>query len=348
MADMKDEAVLYKKIRDKKLQCQACNHLCVIENGNVGICGVRKNSDGKINLLVYGKAIGSNIDPIEKKPFFHFYPGSFAYSFGTMGCNFHCGNCQNFDISQMFESKGNIKNYENLNWGYPLSPGEIVENAIKNDCQSIAYTYNEPTIWTEYALDTMKIAKKKGIKNVWVSNGYMSDKVLDAIIPYLNAINIDIKSFDESFYLKNCGAKLNPIFENCKRLIREKIWLEITTLIIPGMSDNKDMLRKIAKFIKNELGDFVPWHLSAFSGLISWKLKNISHTPQRTIEKAYEIGKREGLKNVHSGNILDSGMEDTFCSNCSFKVIDRTGYDVRRSDKNGKCPKCGTKIEGRF
>lgn len=343
-----DNINLYKKIDSEKLQCRACNHFCAIENKKVGLCGVRKNDNGKLKLLVYGKAIGSNIDPIEKKPFFHFYPGSSAYSFGTMGCNFHCGNCHNFDISQIFGSKGKVESYEKLNWGYPLSPEEVVEDAIKNECKTIAYTYNEPTIWTEYALDTMKIAKKKGLKNIWISNGYMSEEVLNAIIPQLDAINIDIKSFDEKFYLKNCGAKLAPILENCKRLVREKVWIEITTLIIPGMSSDEKMLRKIARFIKNELGDFVPWHLTAFFGPISWKLKDIPSATKKEIEEAYQIGKEEDLKYVYSGNVLDGDMEDTFCPDCGFKVVDRVGYDISNKMESGKCPKCGRIIEGKF
>lgn len=341
---------LYKKLnnKEKELQCQACNHFCVIKKEDVGLCGVRQNINGKLKLLVYGKAVAANIDPIEKKPLFNFYPSFNAYSVGTMGCNFRCGNCQNFDISQMFESKRKVERYESLNWGYPLAPEQIVDEAIANGCQIIAYTYNEPTVWAEYALDTMKIARKKGLKNVWVSNGYMSEKNLDEAIPYLDAINIDIKSYDEKFYLENCGAKLKPILENCKRLVKKKVWLEITTLIIPGMSDDEKMLQKIARFIKNDLGDFVPWHISAFFGTISWKLKGVSSTPREKIERAYEIGKNEGLKYVYAGNILDGDMEDTFCPNCDFKVFDRNVYDVIRYDKDGECPNCGMKIDGKF
>jgi pyruvate formate lyase activating enzyme len=228
-----------------------------------------------------------------------------------------------------------------------MSPEKIVEEAIASGCQSIAYTYNEPTIWTEYALDTMKLARKKGLKNIWVSNGFMSDETLDTIIPYLDAINVDIKSFDDKFYKSNCRARVAPILENCKRLVREKVWTEITTLIIPTLSDNSEMLGKIAKFIKNELGDFMPWHVSAFSGTISWKLQHLPNTPVETVKKALEIGKNAGLKYVYAGNVFGEKMENTYCPKCRELAIERDGYHVVRYDKKGKC-KCGEKIEGIF
>ncbi|MFH0969151.1 MAG: AmmeMemoRadiSam system radical SAM enzyme [Patescibacteria group bacterium] len=344
------ECINYVKIKDDILQCQNCSHFCHIPEGNTGICGIRKNIKGKLYLLAYGRAIAANIDPIEKKPLYHFYPDSEAYSFGTLGCNFSCGNCQNFDISQMFGQKRKAEKYGSLEWGYPLSPEKIVKEAKANNCKIIAFTYNEPTIWVEYALDTMKIAKKEGLKNVWVSNGFMSPKTLDAVIPYLDAINVDIKSLDNEFYRKNCAAKIDPILENCKTIIKKNVWLEITTLIIPGMSDSEEMLKRIARFIKNELGDHIPWHITAFFGTISWKLKNVPSTTKEKIRRAYKIGKEEGLKYVYAGNIIDidNDMEDTFCPKCGFKVIDRTGYDVEKIEGKGECPKCGTVIKGRF
>ncbi|MCK5062071.1 AmmeMemoRadiSam system radical SAM enzyme [Candidatus Parcubacteria bacterium] len=338
------ECLNYKKIDPQTLQCQTCNHFCKIKEGRVGICGIRQNIGGKLYLLTYGKAVAAHVDPIEKKPFFHFLPGSFAYSFGTIGCNFRCKNCQNYDISQMFGLKGRVREYNKLNWGYSISPERIVKEALENQCQSIAYTYTEPTVFMEYALNTMKLAKEKGLKNVWVSNGFMSDKTLDKIIPYLDAINIDIKSFNNDFYKSNCGAKVQPILNNCKRLAREKIWLETTTLVIPTLSDNEEMLRQIAGFIKNELGNFVPWHISAFSGEISWKLQNIPDTPIEIIENAYQTGKEEGLKYVYGGNVAGSNTENTYCPKCGSVVIKRDNYHISRQDKKGICARCGENI----
>ena len=341
------ECINYKKIDSKNLECRTCSHFCVIKEGRTGICGIRQNLKGKLYLLSYGKAIAAHIDPVEKKPFFQFLPGTLTYSVGTIGCNFRCGNCQNFDISQMFGHKGKVEEYERLNWGYEMIPEKIVEEAIDSGCQSIAYTYNEPTIWVEYALDTMKLARKKGLKNIWVSNGFMSKETLDAIIPYLDAINVDIKSFNDEFYKSNCGAKVAPILENCKQLVKSGIWTEVTTLIIPTLSDDLKMLTEIAKFIKKELGEYVPWHVSVFSGTISWRLKNLPDTSPEKIKKIYEIGKREELKYVYAGNILNKNMESTFCPKCGKLAIERSGYHVIRYDKKGKCS-CGQKIHGIF
>lgn len=342
------ECVNYQKAANQTLECQNCNHFCKIKEGNVGVCGVRQNIDGKLYLLVYGKAAAVNIDPIEKKPFFHFLPRTEAYSFGTVGCNFRCANCQNFDISQIYNVKGKVGEYEKVNFGYSIMPEEIVKGALESGCKSIAYTYTEPTIFMEYCLDTMKLGRKKGLKNVWVSNGFMSDKTLDLIIPYLDAINVDIKSLDDYFYKSNCGATIGPILENCRKLVEKKVWLEVTTLVIPTLSDSEKNFHKIARFIKEELGDFVPWHVSAFSGAISWRLKNIPDTPLKTIVKACEIGKKEGLKYVYAGNVWGSDMENTFCPKCGKAVVKRINYEVMRLDKNGKCTHCGEKIEGVF
>ncbi len=342
------ECLNYKIIDSATLECENCNHHCKIKEGEVGICGVRQNLKGKLYLLAYGKSVAVGIDPIEKKPLFHFLPGSHVYSFGTLGCNFHCSNCQNYGISQMFGDKGKVKEYSGLNWGTNLSPDEIVKGALENNCSSVAATYNEPTVFLEYALAVMKLAKKKKLKNIWVSNGFMSTKTLDTVIPYLDAINIDIKSFDDKFYREECGARLAPVLENCKKLIKQGVWLEITTLIIPTLSDNKKMLREIARFIKKELGSFVPWHLSAFSGEISWKLKNLPSTSLKSIKEAYEIGKEEGLKYVYGGNILNNNLENTYCPKCGALVIERNGYQTISKLKDGCCSKCATKIVGIF
>ena len=340
------ECLNYQKIDDRTAVCQTCSHFCQIKEGGKGVCGVRQNIGGKLYLLVYGRAAAFNIDPVEKKPLFHFLPGSLVYSFGALGCNFRCANCQNFDLSQIFGLKGKAAEYQKINWGDDLPPEKIIAEAQKNGCQSIAHTYNEPTVFLEYALETMKLARKAGLKNIWVSNGYMSEKTLDIIIPYLDAINVDIKSFDEKFYQTNCGARLKPVLDNCRRLVKEKIWLEITTLIIPTLSDDEKMLRKIAEFIKNELGDYIPWHFSAFSGGISWQLQELPDTPLEKLKNVYQIGEGAGLKYVYAGNVWGNEMENTFCPQCGRTVIERNGYQIERNDKNGQCDFCGEKLEG--
>jgi pyruvate formate lyase activating enzyme len=306
---------------------------------------LRQNINGRLYLLAYGCVAAVNLDPIEKKPLFHFLPGSLTYSFGTLGCNFRCANCQNYDLSQFARSE---KAGPKISWGLDLSPAEIVKSALKAKCPSISYTYNEPTVFLEYALDTMKLAKAKGLKNVWVSNGYMSPETLEIILPYLDAINIDIKSFDDEFYRTNCGARLEPVLANCRRLVKAKVWLEITTLVIPGLSDQEKMLSQIARFIRSELGDFVPWHVSAFSGEISWKLKHLPATPPTAVKRAYDIGRKEGLAYVYTGNIWGAETENTFCANCGRSVIKRAGYNIERLDKNGHCRACGRKLAGVF
>lgn len=284
--------------------------------------------------MVYGKPCAINIDPIEKKPFFHFLPDSQSLSIATVGCNFRCDNCQNYDISQTGKIENSISE-ENI------LPEEIVEMALNNNLPSISYTYTEPTIFLEYALDTMKISKEKGLKNAWVTNGFMSEETLDLISPYLDAANVDFKSFSDEFYQKHCGGKLKPILDNLVKMKKNKIWVEITTLIIPTLNNDPDILKKIAKFIKEKLGAETPWHVTQFCAAISWKLKNLPDTSPETLKTAYEIGKKSGLKYVYTGNIPGLPSEDTFCPRCGALAINRTGYIVYRYDKKGKCPRCG-------
>ena len=328
------EALLYQKLERGKVKCLNCPHYCVISPGQRGICGVRENINGKLYALNYGKAIACHIDPIEKKPFFHFLPGSYSLSIATVGCNFRCLNCQNWDISQGFKEKKEIP-------GQNLLPTEIVRLALKNNLLSISYTYTEPTIFSEYALDTMKLAKKKGLKNNWVTNGFWSKELFKLISPYLDAANVDLKGFSEDFYREVCGGRLKPVLENLIELKKKNIWVEVTTLVIPTLSDSEKMLRDIAKFIKEELGPETPWHISQFCGAISWKLQNLPDTSVKTLEKAYKIGKEVGLKYVYTGNVPGLPSEDTFCPKCGTLVIDRTNYIIHRHDKNGKCQKCG-------
>lgn len=333
------KTAFYKKLDNKKVQCQACNHFCKIIVGKIGICGVRQNIDGQLQLLTYGKVVAANVDPIEKKPFYHFLPGSVAFSVGTLGCNFHCQNCQNYNISQISGA-----DQKSVDFGLSLLPAEIVSRAKNENCLSIAYTYNEPTIWVEFALDTMKLAKKAGLKNVWVSNGYMSNDVITKIVPYLDAINIDLKSFDNVFYQQNCGAKIAPVLKNCTKFSKRGIHLEVTTLVIPTRSDNEEMLAKLADFIFTTLGPETPWHISAFSPEISWKLKHLPETRMATLEKIRQIAIDRGLKYVYLGNLFNPKFDNTYCPKCKTLVISRLGYNVVKQSKAGHCPECNLKI----
>jgi pyruvate formate lyase activating enzyme len=328
------ESYLYKKLKNNIVQCQTCAHYCTLAPGQRGKCGVRENIDGKLYALNYGKAIAINIDPIEKKPFYHFLPGSYSLSIATVGCNFYCLNCQNWEISQTFKGVEEIP-------GEYIPPERIVEMAIENKVPSISYTYTEPTIFLEYALDIMKLAKKAGLKNNFISNGFMSEESAKLVIPYLDANNIDIKGFTEDFYQKICGGRLKPVLDTAKLMKKAGVWVEITTLVIPTLNDDEKTFEGIAKWIFENLGAETPWHVSQFCGGISWKLQNISDTSVETLEKAIEIGKKVGLKYVYIGNIPGHEAENTYCPKCGTLAINRVNYFIHRYDENGKCPKCG-------
>lgn len=336
------EAQFYKKLTDQVVICELCCHNCQIKNQAAGICGVRKNVDGQLYSLAYGRPAAINIDPIEKKPLFHFQPGSLTYSLGTLGCNFTCANCQNWEISQ---TKDATLPNPPLSGRKIVEPQKIVEQTMDSGCRSIAYTYNEPTIFTEYALDIMKLAKQNNLKSVWVSNGYMSRACLEAIIPYLDAINVDIKSMDEKFYRETCGAKLKPVLNNLISLKKAGVHLEITTLIIPKLFDDPTRLKKLAEFIVKKLGDDVPWHVSKFSPDISWKLRDVPAATEKTIFQAYDIGKKAGLKYVYVGNVYNTDKENTYCPKCGQLAIKRLGYNITRRDNNGNCQKCGQSLD---
>ncbi|MEA3293090.1 MAG: AmmeMemoRadiSam system radical SAM enzyme [Patescibacteria group bacterium] len=327
------EAYLYEKLKHKKVRCLNCTHHCILSPKKRGICGVRENIDGKLYSLTYGKVCAIEIDPIEKKPFFHFAPGTKSLSVATVGCQFSCKSCQNWVISQGPKLSKKIE-------GENISPKKIVEIAKNKKLPSISYTYTDPTVFSEYAIDTMKEARKQGIKNVWVTAGFLSKELLNLISPYLDAINVDIKGFSNKFYNKYCGGRLAPVLETCKNIKKKNIWLETTTLVLPTLNDSEKTLKNIAKFIKNELGPETPWHISQFCGAISWKLKHIPDTPIQTLKKTYKIGKDAGLKYVYIGNIASTDAENTYCPKCGTKAIQRNGYFVKKFDKNGKCPKC--------
>lgn len=328
------EAYLYEKLKNHNVRCLNCSHYCHLSPDQKGICGVRQNIDGKLYSLNYGQVVALNIDPIEKKPLFHFLPGSLSLSLAAVGCNFKCLACQNWEISQAEELTAKV------NWGEDIAPEEIVKIALKNNIPSISYTYTEPTVFLEYALDTMKLAKEKGLKNIWVSNGYMSPEALELISPYLDATNIDLKGFNLAFYRKNCSATLEPVLNNLIAIKKKKIWLEITTLVIPGLNDDEESLKGIAQFIAQKLGRNTPWHISQFSGTISWKLQYIEDTPVETLEKAYQLGRQAGLHYVYIGNVLGEEHENTYCPKCGTLVIGRQGYYITRKDIDGHCPSC--------
>ncbi len=286
--DMK-EALFYEKLETKKVHCFLCRHHCKISDGKRGLCGVRENKDGTLYTLVYGFPCSYHVDPIEKKPLFHFYPGSKAFSIATAGCNFRCRHCQNNEISQMPRDEGHI-------YGQKMEPSEVVEMAIKSGCKSISYTYTEPTIFYEYALDCAKLAKEKGISNNFVTNGYIEEEPLKTIKPYLDGANIDLKGFGADFYKKVCGAELNGVLDTIKVYRSLGIWIELTTLVIPGYNDTDEEIRSIARFINNELGAETPWHVSAFYP--TYKLTDAPRTPAKTLQNAREIGIEEGLRYV--------------------------------------------------
>ncbi len=331
------EALLYQKLSHQRVRCFNCPHDCVLEPDRRGLCGVRENIKGRLYSLVYGKVAALNIDPIEKKPLFHFLPGTHSLSLGTVGCQFRCLNCQNWELSQSPKLNQEIK-------GKKMSPEEVVALAERFRLPSLSYTYNDPIVFLEYALDIMKLAHQKNLKNIWVTSGFLTPQALEIVFPYLDAANIDLKGFSEDFYQKYCGGRLAPVLEILRAVKKQKIWLEVTTLIIPGVNDSEKELKKIAQFICKQLGAETPWHLSRFFGDFSWKLQHLPPTPLKTLEKAYEIGQEAGLKYIYIGNVPDLDKENTDCPHCQAKIIERHNYQVKRRDKNGKCPYCGADL----
>ena len=330
------EAMFYEKVEGNLVKCNLCSHRCRIPDSKRGVCGVRENREGTLYSLVYGRAVAQAVDPIEKKPLFHFYPGSKIFSIATVGCNFRCLNCQNYDISQMPREHGSII-------GESLLPEEIVEKAKRYGCRSIAYTYTEPTVFFEYAYETAKLASKEGIKNVFVTNGYITEEALRELAPYLDAANIDLKGFSEEFYRKVCGARLEPVLESIKLHRELGIWVEVTTLVIPTLNDSEEVLRGIAEFISG-VGEDIPWHVSRFYP--AYKLIDLPPTPLETLRKAREIGLEAGLKYVYQGNVPGEG-ESTYCHECGELLIQRYGYQVLLNKiEDSRCPYCGADIAG--
>ena len=333
------EAYLYEPLEDKKVKCNLCGHRCVIKEGRRGICSVRENQAGMLHTLVYGKVIASHVDPIEKKPLFHFLPGTLSYSIATVGCNFRCRFCQNADIAQMpTDHKGVIM-------GDTVTPQEVLAAADKSGCRSISYTYTEPTVFFELAYDTAKIAHERGIRNVFVTNGYMTAEALEMINPYLDAANVDLKAFTDKYYKELCGARLKHVQATLTRMKALGIFIEVTTLIVPGLNDDTAELQELAGFIAKELGTDTPWHISRFHP--TYKLTDRLPTPVKTLTRAREIGLEAGLKYVYTGNVPGNSGENTFCYNCGEMVIERWGFQVGALRiKDGKCSQCGAVMDG--
>ncbi len=336
---MKKEAMLYEKLDNKMVHCFLCGHQCKIAEGKSGFCLVRKNEAGTLYSLVYRNAVATNVDPIEKKPLYHFLPESASFSIATAGCNFRCGFCQNWEISQMNILE--VPDYISRDIG----PAGVVSGAIRKNCQSISYTYTEPTIYFEYAYDCAKIAKEKGLYNIFVTNGYMSKEAIRVIKPYLDAANVDLKYFKDESYHKICSGSLEPVLDSIKLLRELGVWVEVTTLVVPGSNDSPEELKGIAGFLAS-VDKNMPWHISRF--FPNYKFTNLEATPEATLKMAEEIGHQAGLKYVYVGNVYGWG-NDTFCHNCKKLLIRREGFTVLENNiKESNCIFCETVIPGKF
>jgi pyruvate formate lyase activating enzyme len=344
----KHPAMLWEAVADESrtdtVRCNLCAHHCLIRAGRKGICLVRENVGGELKTLVYGRVISANVDPVEKKPLFHFHPGTGAFSIATIGCNYRCQWCQNWQISQAARE-------EHITLGsQPATPSELVAMAQRTGCRSIAYTYTEPTIFFEYAYDTAKLAHDAGIANVFVTNGYMTAEALETIRPYLDAANVDLKAFRDETYRKLIGAQLQPVLDSLVRMKEAGVWVEVTTLVITDLNDSDDELRQIATFVHDELGPDTPWHVSRYHPTYKY---DAPPTPVDRLARAWNIGKEVGLYYVFVGNVpgslLPRGVEgeSTYCHNCGAVLIRRWGYSIRENRvQDGACPDCSTAVAG--
>jgi len=332
------EAMLYEKLNGQSVRCGLCGHACVIAGGRYGLCRVRENVAGVLMSRNHGRLVALHADPIEKKPLFHVLPGSRSLSVAGAGCNFQCEFCQNWSISQSPREGRPLE-------GQAVSPEQIVSAATAYDCRSISYTYTEPTVFFEMARDTARLARAKGLLNCFVSNGFLTPLAVETIRPYLDAINVDLKSFRDETYRSVMKARLEPVLTALRALAAAGIWLEVTTLVVPGMNDSDAELRDIATFIATELGRHVPWHVSRFHG--DYRMTTTPTTPMRTITRACELGRLAGLHYVYGGNAPDQCFESTYCPACGHRLIDRMGFTVRDTSLvDGACPNCGRRIEG--
>jgi pyruvate formate lyase activating enzyme len=331
------EALLFERTRDGGVRCRLCAHGCAVARGARGLCGVRENVDGSLVSLIYGRLVAREVDPIEKKPMFHFFPGSRAYSIATVGCNFTCQNCQNHSISQYPRQHGGRV------VGDSVTAEDVVAGAIEAGCASIAYTYAEPTVAIEFYLEVMQRARDAGLANVWVSNGYFTHEASNLFLPTLDAINIDLKGISDEFYRHVVGANVRPVLDSMERTHDAGVWVEVTTLVIPGLNDSDDDLRGTAEAVAG-ISPAIPWHVSRF--FPAHKMIERPPTPIATLERACRIGRASGLRYVYIGNVPGEG-EDTQCPECRARVVARTGHVVRENRLcDGRCPECGTAIDG--
>lgn len=332
------EALLYTPQPKKAVTCQLCAHRCTIADGKTGICRVRQNRGGVLYSLVYDRVIATHVDPIEKKPMYHVLPGSYSYSLATVGCNFQCRHCQNADISQQpRDDPGHIS-------GNAIAPEQLVEDALRSDCASMAYTYTEPTIYFELAYDTARLAHQHQLKNIFVTNGYMTHEALDMISPYLDAANVDLKGFDDAKYRSVCGARLEPVQDAIRYMKALNIWVEVTTLIIPDYNDTERELTSMAEWLVS-VDPAMPWHVSAFYP--RYRMTDRPPTAADAIFRAVELGKQAGLQHVYSGNVQGGNSEHTWCPHCGTCLIRRAGFMiVEHRIHKGVCPECATPVPG--
>ncbi len=337
--EMFKEAMLWDSATDQRVQCRLCNFRCLIGEGKLGHCCVRKNVGGKLYSLSYGKVCAANPDPIEKKPLFHFQPGTRSFSIATIGCNFRCEFCQNWQISQAALETGRLA-------GESISPAQVVDAAVRSGCKSIAYTYTEPTIFMELCNDCARPAKERGLANVFVSNGYMTREAIDFAADWLDGINVDLKAFRDEYYKTLCAARLQPVLDSIAYIAKQtRIWIEVTTLIVPGQNDAEEELKELAEFLVSEAGPNVPWHISRFHP--QYRYTDVDPTPMRTMQRALEIGKAAGLRYVYLGNVPGAKAENTYCYNCGKLLIERMGHRIAANHiKDAKCPGCGAEIAG--
>ncbi|MCM0081662.1 AmmeMemoRadiSam system radical SAM enzyme [Geomonas sp. Red32] len=332
------EALFYDKLEGGDVRCHLCRFHCLITPGRRGHCRVRENRDGTLYTLVYGRVVAEQVDPIEKKPLYHVLPGSRSYSIATVGCNFRCLHCQNYGISQPEEDRVAFS-------GEFVPPEQVVANAVAAGCQSISYTYTEPTIFFEYAYDIAVQAHAAGLKNIFVTNGYITDQALEAIAPYLDAANIDLKGYSEKFYREVAGATLSGVLDTIKKYKELGIWIELTTLIIPNRNDSPEELRQIASFIAGEIGAGTPWHVTQFYP--TYRLLNEPRTPVATLRAARDIGQQAGLRYVYEGNVPGEGGENTYCPSCRALLVKRYGYLIEKNLlSHGSCSGCGFELDG--
>ncbi len=333
------EAMLYTKEPGGKVRCRLCRHGCLIPDGELGVCKVRENRGGTLYSIFYGKPIAVAVDPIEKKPFFHYKPGTRALSIATPGCNFGCSFCQNWDISQYGRGASATAPANEI------SPQEIVAQAKANRCASISCTYTEPTVFFEYAFDIARLAAGCGIGTNFVTNGYMTREAIDLIRPNLGAANVDLKAFRKDTYRKVMKGQLDGVLDSIRYMKSLGIWVEVTTLVVPEMNDGPEELSDIANFLV-EVGRDIPWHISRF--VPHHMMKDTAPTPLATLERAHEIGKKAGLRYVYQGNVPGNETENTFCYSCGEKLISRVGFAVKANfiTNRGECPRCRSKIDG--